>query len=286
MNDTKTMARKLGGLLLQQVAIFATGMAFLRAARWLTGHTLHGLQDRIGLVEAVGVLLVYGAHLALSVWIFRRAGGRGSLGIALSPRRALEFAVAAPISFALYGAPWFLALASGAARVTDHLSAHPIEPLQIAYSVVAGLIVNSVVEEVTSRAFPIRLFSEYGVWLRILLPSVLFAALHLVDEPFRAGPFAARTMAGVTLSIAYVTTGNIWLAAGIHSGINLASLWGEGLWHAGSVVKLEGQPIVPTLYVEIGIGLAAVVGYALWSRPASRRATTCTGRSFFKRSVG
>ncbi len=257
---------------LQQSLIFASAVVFLRAVRWLTGHTLHGAVDAVGPVEAIGVLLMYGLHLGLTVWLFRRAKGplAGPLGLAWSPRRGADFVLGAGLAFALCGWPWLVALATGEAHIADTLARQgaSVHAAQIAFWL-GALVVNSLVEEAASRAFPMRLWAGRGLWLRAFVPSLLFAALHLADEPFRAGAFASRTLAGLSFSLAYAATGSIWLGAGLHTGVNYAIIWRQGSWHAGSLVKVEGRPVLSDELVSIACGLLAVGAYLLWRRTKS-----------------
>jgi membrane protease YdiL (CAAX protease family) len=259
----------------QQALLFVSALAFLHLVRRLTGHTLHGMQDRIGPLEALAVLLLYAAHLLLTVAMYRRArrGAAQPLGIGLSLRRAVDFMVGMLLAFALCAWPWLIGLARGSARVTQSVWTlpTPIDGWQVCFWLMLGLIVNSIVEETTNRAFPMRLWSERSLWFRLIVPSLVFAALHLADEPFEAHAFATRTLAGVTLSLAYAATGNIWLAAGVHAGMNYSSLWHAGLWHAGSWVALAGRPLVHEDAGELGLALFTVAAYALSHARAPQR---------------
>ncbi len=252
---------------LQQGLILASAIAFLRTVRALTGHTIHGAAVTIGLVEALGVLAMYGLHVALTLWLYRRTKplGAAPLGFGLTSRRAGELALGALVAFVLYGWPWVVALATGQARVVDDFTQHPLQtpPLQVGFWLVL-LVINSAVEELTNRAFPMRLLVGRKLWLRCLLPSLVFALAHLADEPFRLGAFASRTLSGVTLSMAYAATGNIWLAAGVHTGINYATIWHVGSWHSGSLVRLEGAPVVGEELVDVGCAAIAILAYWRW----------------------
>ena len=67
-----------------------------------------------------------------------------------------------------------------------------------------------------------RLWAHRPLWQRALLPSLAFALLHLADEPFRLDALVYRTVAGVSFSLAYALRGHVWLAAGLHTGLNFA----------------------------------------------------------------
>jgi membrane protease YdiL (CAAX protease family) len=107
------------------------------------------------------------------------------------------------------------------------------------------LLLQAIMEETTSRAFPMRLWEHRSLAFRIIVPSIFFVAIHLVSEQFSLERIGVLFMAGILQSIAYALTGNIWLASGLHAGANFAGFSITGLWHAGAIVALIGQPTIP-----------------------------------------
>jgi membrane protease YdiL (CAAX protease family) len=172
----------------------------------------------------------------------------------------------------LYGWPWLIALATGEAHVVDRLAAHRSEApgAQVGFWLMA-LVLNSVVEEFTNRAFPMRVLQGRALWVRVVIPSLIFALVHLADEPFRMSAFVSRALTGMTLSLAYAATGNIWLAVGAHTGINYSIIWRAGSWHAGSLAMLAGTPVLAEELVEPSSAALAFAAYLLWSKSRDRQ---------------
>ena len=268
LDRVRRFGRPVFFFVLQQSAILLSGIACLRILGALTGHTVHGAASAVGPAEGAAILLMYAVHLGLTVGIFRWAKGtREALGLRPSWRRAKQFAVGALAAFILFGAPWLAGLAMGRAHVADSVGEHrdASSTLQVSFWLVA-LVVNSFVEEAMSRAFPMRLFSDRSLLFRVLMPSLVFAALHLADEGFSASALASRTMIAVPLGLAYAATDDIWLAAGIHTGVNYAIIWRSGAWHAGSLVLLAGEPIASDDVAAVGCAVLAIGAHHLWRR--------------------
>src|SRR5262249_16922986 len=132
------------------------------------------------------------------------------------------------------------------------------------------LVVNSYVEEAMSRAFPMRLFYDRGIVFRVVLTSLVFAALHLADEGFRLDAFISRAMYAVPLALAYIATEDVWLSAGIHTGMNYAIVARSGAWHSGALVRLQGSPLVSDDVTACLVALLAVGVYASLARQRMR----------------
>lgn len=149
-------------------------------------------------------------------------------------------------------------LLKGTAAILDRIDAHFSYPTAAGVLCVALflLLTQSVMEETANRAFPMRLWERRSLWFRVLVPSVLFAALHLADEQFSFERVGILLLAGIVQSLAYALTGNIWLTAGVHAGANAAAFSVSGLWHAGAVVSVTGQPSVPN-WAAVALMLAA-----------------------------
>lgn len=170
-----------------------------------------------------------------------------SLGIALTPRRSLDLLAGLLIGIAFVIAPWVSALWRGTASIYDRITAH-FDSFSVARILTVAffmLLLQAIMEETTSRAFPMRLWEHRSLAFRMIVPSIFFVAIHLVSEQFSLERIGVLFMAGILQSIAYALTGNIWLASGLHAGANFASFSVTGLWHAGAVVALVGQPTIP-----------------------------------------
>jgi membrane protease YdiL (CAAX protease family) len=259
--------------LLQQAILFASGWVYLNVVRMLTGKTIHNGRDPFGLIDGIAFVLFVVAMIILTKWLYHRVKGNQapSLGIALSSRRFRDFLVGTLIGFVIQASAWVVSLMLGTVRVGDKVGAH-FNKLAIVSTLSVGiffLLLNSILEETTSRAFPMRLWAHRSLIFRILIPSIFFATLHLADEQFGGLLFYERFIGGVVLSVAYALTGNIWLACGLHTGINYARFSVSGLWHAGAVVTLVGQLYIPLWAADIIWSLIAIAGY-LWLRSHER----------------
>jgi hypothetical protein len=102
-------------------------------------------------------------------------------------------------------------------------------------------------------------WAQRSLVFRMLVPSIFFAAQHLVDG--RIGPinFTYLVTLRIILSAAYALTGNIWLGVGLHTGYFLSSVALSGLWHMGAVVAVSGRPLVPIWIVDVLL-LAIAIG--------------------------
>jgi membrane protease YdiL (CAAX protease family) len=232
--------------LLHQLVIFAAVWSFLAAVRRISGRTIHLGQDPIGFIDGIALIVLSVAVIAFTVRLYRWAKGPDvtPLGIALTPRRVLELLAGLVFGSAFAILPWMLALWNGTATVTDRVNDH-FDGFTAAGLVAAGaslLFVQGVMEEVTNRAFPMRIWERRSLLFRLLVPAVFFAALHLADEQFSVERIGVLMAFSVILCLAYALTGNIWLASGFHIGGNIATFSISGLWHAGAVVNIAGQP--------------------------------------------
>ena len=235
--------------LLHQLLIFALAFGFLNLVRKISGRTIHGGREPVGLIDGIGLVLLSVGVVALTIFFYRRLKGADAkpLGIEISLRRSGEFLIGLLIGFVFVIAPYLIAVYGGSLFVADKITAH-FGNLNIAQILIVAfflLLLQSVTEETANRAFPIRLWENRSLAFRVLVPSVFFALIHLADEDLSFERIAVLFAGGVIQSIAYLLTGNIWFSAGIHTGANAASFAVTGLWHAGAVVALAGQTAYP-----------------------------------------
>jgi membrane protease YdiL (CAAX protease family) len=169
------------------------------------------------------------------------------LGIRLTARRLLEVVIGLVLGGAFFIAPWASALWLGTASIHDRITAH-FDSFSVARILAVSffmLLLQAIMEETTSRAFPMRLWDHRSLAFRMIVPSIFFVAIHLVSEQFSLERAGVLFMVGILQSIAYALTGNIWFASGLHAGANIAGFSVTGLWHAGAVVALVGRPTIP-----------------------------------------
>ena len=258
-----------GAFLAHQIVVFILALIFLSIVRRVTGRTIHLGKDPVGLVDGA-VLVVLSIAVILLTRVFYRwlkGANAPSLGIALTPRRALDLLIGILIGFAFAIAPWVNALLQGTASVYDRIDRH-FDNLSVARILAVAfflLLLQGIMEETAHRAFPMRLWEHRSLAFRIIVPSSFFAAIHLADEHFSFERMGVLFMAGLVQSIAYALTGNVWLTSGVHTGANLATFSVSGLWYAGAVVSVRGQPTIPN-WITVMVMLAVFSATFAWLR--------------------
>lgn len=235
--------------LLHQLIIFALAFGFLNLVRKISGRTIHGGREPVGLIDGIGLILLSVGVIAFTIFFYRWIKGEKAkpLGIELSFRRLVEFLIGLAIGFGFVIAPYLIAVYNERLFVADRITTH-FDNFQIVQIIAAAfflLLVQSVMEETANRAFPIRLWENRSLVFRILVPSVFFALIHLADENLSFERIVILFTGGIIQSLAYLLTGNIWFTSGVHTGANAASFSVTGLWHAGAIVALAGQTAFP-----------------------------------------
>jgi membrane protease YdiL (CAAX protease family) len=269
--------------LLQQAGTFSVGLLYLGTVRLLTGKTLHGGEDPLGWLEFttyVGLVagLVWGTS-RLHQWV--HGPNAPDLGLAPSRSRFIELLIGLAAGALANGWMWMLSLATGTAQIADVITNHHAAPAVVGLITlgVAVALLNGLLEETSSRAFPARLFGDYPLWFRVALLAAFFALQHLVDEPFEVGRFLYLVGFGAILTLAYIWRGNIWLPLGLHSGYLLASIAPGGRWHLGSIYDLTGTYAVPLWLYDLGMLVLALV-LTIWMQFSLRKSELYSPRSF------
>jgi len=97
------------------------------------------------------------------------------------------------------------------------------EPL-FAVAALASAATAACMEELVVRGIVLRTLEHWvGTWAALVLTAALFGALHLANPG--ATWISALTVAltgGLILGLAYVATRRLWLAVGLHFGVNAA----------------------------------------------------------------
>jgi membrane protease YdiL (CAAX protease family) len=162
---------------------------------------------------ALTVALGYGAF----AWCVRRLERRAPTEIALAGApRAVGLGTLVGIGIVLV-AGVVIGLAGG-------LSIAPSgEPL-FAVAALATAATAACMEELLVRGVVLRTLEHWvGTWLALAVTAALFGALHLTNPG--ATWISALTIAltgGLILGLAYVATRRLWLAVGLHFGVNAA----------------------------------------------------------------
>jgi len=273
------VVRKCVLLALQQAAVFAISFALVAGMRLVTGVDARSGRVPIDPVSFAAIAGLFTGVVLCSRWFFRFTDAPASRDrvLSMSWRRAGEFAAGTVIAYLLAAGPTLMAFASGSMRVVETV-ADKFPPLELIYVVTIGMVLvvyNSVMEEYASRAFPLALFRGSPRLVGIVVPALFFAAAHLAAEPFRLTAFYTRFVNGAVMAVAFLLTGNVWLASGVHTGMNLAVLAGSGRWYFGGLARLQGEPAGPQwfdLVVWTSVLVAGVVWLYVRDRAESRRA--------------
>jgi membrane protease YdiL (CAAX protease family) len=265
--------------LAHQAGLFIVAIVFLSSVRRITGRTIHLGQDPFGLGDGAALVVLSVAVILLTRVFYRWIKGdqAPSLGLRPTLRRLLDLFVGLVIGSLYVLAPWVSALWLGTAAIHDRITAH-FDGFSVARILTVAffmLLLAAMMEETANRAFPMRLWEHRSLAFRLVVPSIFFIAIHIVSEPFSFERIGVLFVAGILFGIAYLLTGNIWLASGFHAGGNLAGFSVSGLWHAGAVVALTGRPTIP--YWASGLILILLFGAAfVWLRRCRPKSPTIT----------
>ena len=116
-----------------------------------------------------------------------------------------------------------------------------------------GFMIQGFNEEILCRGFLMNaIASKKGPLAGILLNSVFFGALHLLNSGVTFLSFANLTLFGIVFSLVFYKTNNLWVVGAMHSMWNffLGPIWGvevSGLSILSSVFKsipIEGKHLI------------------------------------------
>lgn len=183
----------------------------------LGGEGFYGIRHlRVGL-EVAGAVAVIIPLIIMARFVDKRP----LTTIGFGPPRLFDLLIGTIIGAAIFAAPVGVLLATGAATYAPDLNAFTANALAL------GLIVcffNVVTQEVLVRSYMFQeLWAKYGAWVATIVTTLLFVALHTAAiVQGTQGLIAGVNIlaASLMLSLAYVRTGQLWLAIGIHLGWN------------------------------------------------------------------
>jgi membrane protease YdiL (CAAX protease family) len=161
---------------------------------------------------ALMMALGLGAYRLLVKWLEHRRPREVARPFAMES--ALGGLIGLALVFAVAGA---LAL-SGQFRVTGG------NGWQVALVPLAAAATAAVMEELLVRGLLLRILEErLGSWLALATTALLFGAIHASNSGATAwSTVAVALSAGVVLGAAFILTRRLWLAVGLHFGVNTA----------------------------------------------------------------
>ncbi len=224
------------------------------------------------------------------IWLFRRLLDKrsfASLGFQLSPGWWRDALAGFAVAVAMWLAVFALSLGLGAATVVgfawDYQNA-----LTLLGALVVGLLFNvfvGITEEADARGYMLQNLAE-GIRFApaVVVSSVYFGALHLLNPGAGLGSTIGIFFAGVLLAMGYYATGRLWFSIGMHAAWNFAEgpLFGflvSGL-DMGGLFRLDvtgpewlmGGRFGPEAgALAVGVELVAIM--ALWGWASRRRMT-------------
>lgn len=137
-------------------------------------------------------------------------------------------------------------------------------------------ITIGLVEEMLLRGIVFRVVQEsLGTWLALVVSSLVFGALHLVNDNITVLAIANTTAAGVVLAATFLLTGRLWLCAGMHAAMNFfqdgifsMAVSGHGVktgllltersgpdWLTGGAFGIEGSAVDLAVVVLASFGM-------------------------------
>jgi membrane protease YdiL (CAAX protease family) len=98
-----------------------------------------------------------------------------------------------------------------------------IGPIEVALVVLGLGVIGPITEELVFRGVVLRVLEPRGRWVAIVVSSLLFAALHLLDpSAYLAVPFLF--VLGLILAKRTLDTGRLGGAMALHAGFNLITV--------------------------------------------------------------
>ena len=172
----------------------------------------------VGSVFSIAAFLItVGLGYGVYAWYVRRIERREPAEIALKGAAA-PFGIGTIVGVGIFlSAVAVIGLAGG-------LSITPTGQWTFAVAALAGGATAACMEELVLRGIVLRILEHWlGTWMALATSAALFGVIHLGNEG--ATWISTLTIAltgGLILGLAYILTRSVWLAVGIHFGVNAA----------------------------------------------------------------
>lgn len=170
---------------------------------------------------------------------------------------------------------------------TNNIVVENLKSPNFSMDILLGLIVFILVgikEELLSRGYCITALNQMKKpWLSVILSSVLFSALHLLNPNVKPLGLINIVFVGILFGYMYVKTNNLWMPIGYHItwnyfqgciyGFNVSGLNIKGLFNLSSIKDniLTGGAFGPEagILTTIVIALGMIV---VWKMPNTKKA--------------
>lgn len=128
---------------------------------------------------------------------------------------AKEYGIGLIIGFVIFSVAVLLCVLTGSLKITG-LSETFSVGLWILFGV--GYMIQGMAEEVLCRGYlMVSIGRRYPMWLAVLLNSLFFAAMHLLNSGISLLAFVNLTLFGIFASVYFIKRGSIWGIGAIHS---------------------------------------------------------------------
>jgi membrane protease YdiL (CAAX protease family) len=167
-------------------------------------------------------------------------------------RSTAEFARAGAITEVVAGFALGLGLFGAVIGVLRLLGAYRVTGMDVwtaALAALLGAAASGFIQEVLFRGLLFRIVREaWGAWWALAISASMFGLLHATSAHATVASTLAITLeAGILLGAAYLLTGRLWLAIGVHVGWDFAN---DGLFGTG-VAGATGVPLHGLLRGEL-----------------------------------
>lgn len=179
-----------------------------------------------------GLLIVHWRKTKGSLW--------ETLGLTMDRKMPLEwlvgFLIGGLVMFAIFGIEWALNV------IQIEGVAYPGEDF---WPWVLFLIIAALLEEVLSRSFflgGLVIILRDRKWLAVAISALFFGLAHAVNPSASIISIFGNVLGGVVYAIAFLESGRIWMAWGLHFAWNFfqGSIFGfpvSGMTEGGSIVQ-------------------------------------------------
>jgi len=150
----------------------------------------------------------------------------------------LQYFLGIVTGFAIFSAAVLFCSMTGSISIT---SSGNVDYLILALYL-GGWLIQGMEEEVLCRGFLLTSLSRrYSVTFGVIVNSVAFASLHLLNPGIGILPFINLVLYGVFASILFIKTGNIWFCSAVHSIWNFV----QGNFYG---ISVSGNDPMPTIF--------------------------------------
>ncbi len=191
------------------------------------GANLKDLQGRASKAIVLIGLIANLAVLAVVVLLLVTLDGRPitSLGLSVDDRDAAAISLAAVLTGLLAAGFLLIMTKTGRVDIRRRTTHNPRTPdATSAAAVLAVLAAVAMQEEVLFRGYLTLNLLDEG-WVVVVVASiVLFTVIHFPTNDVTAPQVVSWTLGGGVLICAYLVTGSIWVAIGLHFTIDVANV--------------------------------------------------------------